>query len=105
MKNKTFRFVTSCLNRALLALSLIGLLTSHANSQTTTLLSLRVKVVDTEGNLLPGARVVLKPEGNDQEITAVTTTAGTVTITNLQPGSSKMTVMANGFETSEQIVT
>src|SRR5204863_6333771 len=93
------------LNPALLAILLIGLLTSHGNSQTTTSLTLRLRVVDTQGCAIPGATVVLKREGPDQEITGVTTAAGTVNFVNLQPGTNKVTVRKTGFATLEQSVT
>ena len=91
--------------RALLALLLIGLLTSNGNSQTTTTPTLRLRVVDTQGILVPGATVVLNRNGSEQEVIGVTTGNGTVTFDNLEPGTSKVTIRAMGFVTLEKSVT
>lgn len=91
--------------RALLVVLIIGLLTSHGNSQTTTALTLRLSVIDTQGVLVPGAIVVLNRNGNEQELIGVTTEDGTVTFENLEPGTSKVTVKAMGFVTLQKSVT
>jgi hypothetical protein len=93
------------LSRAFFALSLIGLLTTHGNSQTATSLTLRLSVVDTQGTVVPRATVVLNRQGTDLEITGVTTDDGSVIFENLEPGTSKVTVKANGFATLEKSVT
>jgi hypothetical protein len=92
------------LSRAFFALSLIGLLTTHGNSQTATSLTLRLSVVDTQGTVVPRATVVLNRQGTDLEITGVTTDDGSVIFENLEPGTSKVTVKANGFATLEKSV-
>jgi Carboxypeptidase regulatory-like domain len=106
MKNHmTFRFGTNVSSRPVFALLLIGLLTAYGNSQTTTSLTLRIRLVDTQGSVVPGATVVLKREGTEQEITRITATDGTVTFANLQPGTTNLRVEATGFPTLEQSVT
>ena len=101
----TTRVGTSCLNRALLALLCIGLLTSHGNSQTANSATLRFNVVDTLGSAVPGATVALKREGTGEEISQVTTADGTVTFLNPRPGNVTVTVKATKFATLQQDVT
>ena len=96
---------TNFLTRALLAVLLVGLLTTHGNSQTTTAPTLRLSVVDTQGILVPGATVVLNTQGSELEAIRVTTDDGTVTFENLEPGTSKVTVKATGFVTLEKSIT
>jgi hypothetical protein len=96
---------TNFLTRALLAVLVIGLLTSHGKSQTTTAHTLRLSVVDAQGVFVPGALVVLERNGSQQELIGVTTEDGTVTFENLEPGTSKVTVKAMGFVTLEKSVT
>jgi len=105
MKTHTpFPFTINFLNRALLLLFLIGLITSHATSQTNPSLTLRLSVVDTQGSGVPGATVVLNREGISGEITGVTTDDGTVTFVDVKPGSNTVTVKATGFATLEKSV-
>lgn len=106
MKNHmTFRYHFNFANRALLVLFVIGLITSPGNSQTTTSLTLRLSVVDTQGSVVPGATVVLNRQGTDYETTGVTSDNGIVTFADLQPGTNKVKVKATGFVTLEQSVT
>jgi hypothetical protein len=79
---------TNFLTRALLAVLVIGLLTSHGKSQTTTAHTLRLSVVDAQGVFVPGALVVLERNGSQQELIGVTTEDGTVTFENLEPARS-----------------
>ena len=106
MKNRmTRRFRTHLSKCALLAFVLIGLLTSHANSQTTSSLTLRLSVVDTDGRGVPAAIVVLKSDTIEREIVGVTNVDGTVTFVDLQPGTSKVSVNAIGFAPLHENVT
>ncbi len=99
------RFGILCLNRALLALLWIGLLTSHATSQTPTSTTVRINVVDVGGRAVPGATVVLKWKRPDEEITKVTTSKGAATFENSRTGTPDVTVSADGFATLNQSVT
>jgi len=104
MKNHMI-FRSKFLSRAFFAISLIGLLTTHGNSQTTTSLTLRLRVVDKQGSVIPGATVALNRQGTDVEMTGVTTEDGSVTFANLEPGTNKVTVNVTGFATLEKSVT
>jgi hypothetical protein len=99
------RFGIRCFNRALLALVWIGLLTSHATSQPAASTILRINVVDVGGSAVSGATVVLNWEPADNEITQVTNAEGAVTFVNLRPGTTNVTVRANGFATLKQSMT
>lgn len=106
MKNHMrLRFRSNPLTGALLAFLLIGMLASRVNSQTTSSLTLRLSVVDTEGRGVPAATVVLKSDAIDREIVGVTNADGTVSFVDLQPGTSKVTVNAIGFAPLHQSVT
>ena len=104
MKHTTFRCGMNVLNRASLAVLVLGVLTPLSNGQTNTSLTLRLNVVDTQGSVVPGATVVLNRKDGDQQITGVTTDDGTVTFVDLQPGTAKVTVKATGFTRLEQCV-
>jgi len=73
----TFRPVTAFLNRTLLALLLVGLLTSQGKGQANTSLTRPVSVVDTQGGVVPGAAVILNTRDTDQETTGITKVGGT----------------------------
>src|SRR5690242_9030825 len=81
-------------HRVLLALLLMGPLTAHGNSQTNRPVNLRLRVVDAQGNVFPGATVVLETEDADRSISRITTSDGTVTFANLQPGTKRVRVEA-----------
>lgn len=104
-KHMTFRRHMNVLNRASLAVLVLGVLTPLTNGQTNTSLTLRLNVLDTQGSVVPGATVVLNREAGDHELTGVTTDDGTVTFVHLEPGTRKVTVKATGFTKLEQRVT
>jgi hypothetical protein len=57
-------------------------------------------VKDTAGALVGGAQVQLTNTGTNAEQKAVTSTAGTYTFINLNPGSYRVTVLHSGFKAS-----
>jgi Carboxypeptidase regulatory-like domain len=104
-KHTTFPAGMDVFNRAWLAVLLLVVLTPNISGQTTTSLTLRLNVADTQGNVVPGATVFLNTENSEQQITGVTAADGTVTFVDLQPGTSNVTVKATGFQRLERSVT
>lgn len=55
-------------------------------------------VRDPSGAIVPGAHVVIKNEGTNEEHPVTTDTGGHYSVTNLQPGMYSMTAEAGGFK-------
>src|ERR1043165_5607334 len=90
------------LQSALLSLVLIATLTATANSQITRF-TLTLRVTDQLGQPVAGAPVAITIEGTTQTITAVTSDDGVVVV-DLDAGTYKITVSANGFAKFEESI-
>src|ERR1043166_2266511 len=90
------------LQSALLSLVLIATLTATANSQITRF-TLTLRVTDQLGQPVAGAPVAITIEGTTQTITAVSSDDGVVVV-DLDAGTYKITVSANGFAKFEESI-
>src|SRR5467141_2197029 len=85
---------------ALVMVALIGF--AHQGYSQTETGQITGSVLDPTGAVIPNAKVTVKSVSTGLERQTVTSTAGTYTVTNLQPGRYKVTAEAPGFSAVEQ---
>ena len=90
---------TAMLLRGLLCLLLAFGLTTSAAAQSTTG-DLTGRVLDAQGEAIPGATVTIRNEGTGLTRTAVTGSSGDYTLTQLPPGTYTATAELTGFRKS-----
>ena len=84
-----------------LALLFVGcLITSNSLRAQTSYGSVVGTVTDSAGAVVPGAHVQLTNKGTSAEQAAVTSSAGTYTFINLNPGTYSITVTNQGFKSA-----
>jgi hypothetical protein len=91
--------------RSLLAMALVACFWAataiHGGAQDLSTGSLNVTVVDSEGALIPGAKLVLKDLGTNDIHTSTTKSGGTAVIPYLNPTTYSLIVTKDGFSTSD----
>src|SRR3989442_4666662 len=97
-ENDTMRRVTMLALALCLGLAAVSALDQSETDQN------KVKVVDPNGAVVPGATVTIKTVSTSAERTATADSDGAYTVTNLQPGLYDVTVKGGSFEATTQRV-
>src|SRR6266481_2566492 len=96
-----FSEIKSAIVVVLVIVALIGF--AHQGYSQTETGQITGSVLDPTGAVIPNAKVTVKSVSTGLERQTATTTAGTYTVTNLQPGRYTVTAEAPGFSSIQQM--